>query len=192
MTALTLNLSPVVRLSDDDFYNLCQVNRDLRLERTVKGELVVMSPTGGEGGKGEADLITDLNIWNRFSGLGIVFSSSTGFKLPNGADRSPDAAWVKKERWEALTPQQRRKFPPLAPDFVIELRSATDELATLQQKMQEYMENGVSLGWLIDPQNRQVEVYRQGQPKQTLESPSSLSREDALPGFVLNLNRIFD
>jgi Uma2 family endonuclease len=191
MTALTLNLSPVVQLNDDNFYNLCQANRDLKLERTAKGELVVMSPTGGEGGKGEADLITDLNIWNRASNLGVVFSSSTGFKLPNGADRSPDAAWVRRERWEALSPQERRKFPPLAPDLVIELRSATDELEPLQQKMQEYMDNGVRLGWLINPQERQVEVYCQGQPKQTLDSPASLFGEDVLPGFVLNLSRIF-
>lgn len=191
MTALTLNLSPVVQLSDDDFYNLCQANRELKLERTAKGELVVMSPTGGEGGRQEADLIIDLGLWNRQTRLGIAFSSSTGFKLPNGAERSPDAAWVRLDRWEALSPQQRRKFPPLAPDFVIELRSATDELEPLQQKMQEYMDNGVRLGWLINPQQRQVEVYRQGQSKQTLDSPASLSGEDVLPGFVLNLSRIF-
>ncbi len=192
MTALTLNMSAVVQLSDDDFYNLCQANRELKLERTAKGELVVMAPTGGEGGIGEADLITDLNIWNRSSRLGVVFSSSTGFKLPNGANRSPDAAWVRQERWEALTQEQRRKFPPLSPDFVIELRSATDEVETLQVKMQEYMENGVRLGWLINPQQRQVEVYRQGQPKETLNSPSSLSEEDVLAGFILDLSRIFD
>jgi Uma2 family endonuclease len=185
-------MSAVVQLSDDDFYNLCQANRELKLERTAKGELVVMAPTGGEGGIGEADLITDLNIWNRSSRLGVVFSSSTGFKLPNGANRSPDAAWVRQERWEALTQEQRRKFPPLSPDFVIELRSATDEVETLQVKMQEYMENGVRLGWLINPQQRQVEVYRQGQPKETLNSPSSLSEEDVLAGFILDLSRIFD
>jgi Uma2 family endonuclease len=191
MTALTLNLSPVVQLSDDDFYTLCQANRDLRLERTAKGELVVMSPTGGESGHRNADLTIDLGLWNRQTELGITFDSSTGFKLPNGADRSPDAAWVRRERWQALSPQQRRKFPPLAPDFLIELRSATDELEPLQQKMQEYMDNGVQLGWLINPQQRQVEVYRQGQPKETLDSPVSLSGEDVLPGFVLNLSRIF-
>ncbi len=192
MTALTLNMSAVVQLSDDDFYNLCQANRDLKLERTAKGELVVMAPVGGEGGRQEADLIIDLGLWNHQTRLGVVFSSSTGFRLPNGANRSPDAAWVRKERWEALSQEQRRKFPPLAPDFVIELRSATDELEPLQVKMQEYMENGVRLGWLINPQQRQVEVYRQGQPKETLNSPNSLSGEDILPGFVLDLSRIFD
>lgn len=192
MTALTLNLSPVVQLTDDDFYNLCQANRDLKLECTAKGELVVMSPTGGEGGRQEADLIIDLGGWNRQTELGITFSSSTGFQLPNGAKRSPDTAWVRRERWDALTPAQRRKFPPLAPDFVIELRSATDELEPLQEKMQEYMDNGVRLGWLINPQLRQVEIYRQGQPKQILDSPSSLSGEDVLPGFVLHYSRIFD
>lgn len=179
-------------MNDDDFYSLCVGNPDLKLERTEKGELVVMSPTGGVGGRGEADLITDLNNWNRASGLGVVFSSSTGFKLPNGADRSPDAAWVRQERWEALTPQQRKKFPPLAPDFVIELRSATDDLEPLIAKMQEYMDNGVRMGWLINPQERAVEIYRQGQPKQTLEAPSTVSGEDVLPGFVLDLSRIFD
>ena len=190
MTVITLNLSPAIQLRDDDFFKLCQANRDLKLERTAKGELVVMSPTGGEGGKREADLIIDLGLWNRQTGLGIVFSSSTGFKLPNGADRSPDAAWVSQARWQALTEDQRRKFPPLAPDFIIELRSATDELETLQAKMQEYMENGVQLGWLINPQQRQVEVYGQGQPKQILDSPSSLSGENVLPGFVLDLSNI--
>ncbi|PSB43924.1 hypothetical protein C7B80_22355 [Cyanosarcina cf. burmensis CCALA 770] len=179
-------------MNDDDFYNLCQVNPNLKLERTSTGELVVMPPTGGEGGKGEADLIVDLGIWNRQTQLGIVFSSSTGFKLPNGAARSPDAAWVELSRWEALTPEQRRKFPPLAPDFVIELRSPTDELEPLQAKMQEYMDNGVRLGWLVNPQQRIVEVYRQGQPKQVLDSPSSLSGEEVLPGFVLDLSRIFE
>lgn len=191
MSALTLNLSPVIQLTDDAFYNLCRANPDLMLERTAEGELVIMSPTGGEGGKREADLITDLNIWNRQSQLGIVFSSSSGFKLPNGADRAPDAAWVKLERWQALTPEQRRKFPPLSPDFVIELRSATDELKLLQNKMQEYMDNRVRLGWLINPQVRQVEIYRLGQAVEVLASPKSLSGEEVLPGFVLDLSRIF-
>lgn len=190
MTALTLNLAPVIHLTDEQFYRLCQANRDIRFERTAKGELIVMAPTGGEGGKREADLTIDLGLWNRQTGLGVVFSSSTGFKLPNGADRSPDAAWVKLERWEALTLKQRHKFPRLAPDFVIELRSTSDELKPLQDKMQEYLENGVCLGWLINPQDQQVEIYRPGQTIEVLQSPITLSGEGVLLGFVLNLSQI--
>ncbi len=191
MTALTLNLSPVVQLNDDNFYNLCQANRDLKLERTAKGELVVMSPTGGEGGKGEADLITDLNIWNRASNLGVVFSSSTGFKLPNGADRSPDASWIRQDRWDALTPEQRKGFAPLCPDFVLELRSESDNMEPLRAKMREYMANGARLGWLIDRKNKKVEIYRQGQEVEVLDNPSTLSDEDVLPGFVLDLTEVW-
>ena len=191
MVALTVNLSPIFELTDDAFYQLCQNNPDVKFERTASGELVVMSPVGGEGGKREADLITDLNLWNRQANLGVVFSSSAGFKLPNGADRSPDAAWVKQARWDALTPEQQRRFPPIAPDFVIELRSETDDLETLRTKMREYMDNGVMLGWLINPQDRQVEIYRQEQPVEVLNAPDCLLGEDVLPGFVLDLSRIF-
>ena len=159
MSDLTvLNVPSTLKITGDTFYDLCQANPDLRLERTATGALIIMPPIGGEGSKREADLTTDLNLWNRQTQLGVVFSPSAGFKLPNGADRSPDAAWVTRERWEALTPQQRRKFPPLAPDFVIELRSASDSLHPLQEKMQEYQANGVRLGWLINPQARQVEI----------------------------------
>lgn len=191
MTAVTFNLSPPFELTDDAFYQLCRNNPDVKFERTAAGELVVMSPVGGEGGKREADLITDLNIWNRQAKLGVVFSSSAGFKLPNGADRSPDAAWVKQERWDALSPEQQRKFPPIAPDFVIELRSESDDLEELRAKMREYRDNNVILGWLINPKDQQVEVYRQGQPMQLLDAPESLSGEAILPGFNLELNRIF-
>lgn len=190
MTTVTVNLSPPFELTDDAFFQLCQNNPDVKFERTAAGELVVMSPVGGEGGKRKADLTFELVGWNRQSNLGIVFSSSAGFRLPNGADRSPDAAWVKQERWNALTPEQRRKFPPIAPDFVIELRSETDDLGTLQAKMREYMENGVVLGWLINPQNKQVEVYRQGTSVEVLNRPASLSGGNVLPGFVLDLSRI--
>jgi Uma2 family endonuclease len=191
MTAFTLNLSPTVELTDQQFYEICQNNRDLKFERNANGELIIMAPIGGESGRHEADLITDLNIWNRQTNLGVVLSSSTGFKLPNGADRSPDAAWVQLERWESLTPEQRRKYPPLCPDFVIELRSETDSLSVLQKKMQEYISNGARLGWLIDPRNRRVEIYRPHQAVEILESPTSLSGEDVLPGFILQLARIF-
>lgn len=190
MTALTLNLDPIIHLTDEQFYQLCQANRDVRFERTAKGELIVMPPAGGETSKRNADLNTDLSIWNRQAKLGVVFDSSGGFKLPNGAERSPDAAWVMSERWEALNPEQRRKFPPLAPDFVIELRSATDDLKQLQAKMQEYRENGVRLGWLINPQNQQVEIYGQERDVEVLLSPATLSGEDVLPGFELDLTQI--
>jgi Uma2 family endonuclease len=192
MSAVTVNLSPLFDLTDDAFYQLCRNNPDVKFERTAKGELIVMSPVGGEGGKREAELIIDLGIWNRRAKLGVVFSSSAGFKLPNGADRSPDAAWVRQERWDALTPQQQRKFPPIAPDFVIELRSESDELETLQSKMREYMENDVLLGWLINPKDQQVEVYRQGQPVEILNAPEILSAEDVLPGFRLELSQILN
>lgn len=192
MTAVTVNLSPVFELTDESFYQLCRNNPDVKFERTATGELVIMSPVGGEGGQREADLITDLNLWNRQAKLGVVFSSSAGFKLPNGADRYPDAAWIRQDRWDALTPEQRRTFPPIAPDFVIELRSETDDLETLRAKMQEYLSNGVVLGWLINPKAQQVEIYRQGQPVETLTSPECLSDKSLLPGFSLELNRIFD
>lgn len=191
MTAITFNLSPPFELTDDAFHQLCRNNPDVKFERTATGDLVVMSPVGGEGGRREADLITDLNIWNRQAKLGVVFSSSAGFKLPNGADRSPDAAWVRQERWHALSPEQQRKFPPIAPDFVIELRSESDDLEELRAKMGEYMDNGVFLGWLINPKAQQVEVYRQGQPVELLDAPESLSGGVILPGFNLELNRIF-
>jgi Uma2 family endonuclease len=190
-SAITLDLTPFVQLSDDQFYQLCQNHRELKFERTAQGELVIVAPVGGEGGSWEADLIGDLVYWNRRTKLGKVFSSSTCFKLPNGADRSPDAAWVSSERWSQLTAKQQKKFPPLCPDFVIELRSESDALEPLQRKMQEYVDNGLHLGWLVNPQQRQVEVYRANQDKQVLENPTQLSGEDVLPGFVFNLSLLW-
>ncbi len=183
---IVLNLKNV-DLSDEQFYQLCLDNQNWQLERTVKGELVIMSPVGGVSGNREADLITDLNLWNRQTQLGRVFSSSTIFRLPEGGDRSPDAAWVANERWESLTPEEQEKFPPICPDFVIELRSRTDSLSQLQEKMQEYLNSGLRLGWLINPQAQQVEIYRPNQTVEIVELPVSLSGEDTLPGFVLNL-----
>jgi Uma2 family endonuclease len=183
---IILNLKNV-GLSDEQFYQLCLVNQNWQLERTVKGELVIMSPVGGVSGNREADLITDLNLWNRQTQLGRVFSSSTIFRLPEGGDRSPDAAWVANERWESLTPEEQEKFPPICPDFVIELRSRTDSLSQLQEKMQEYLNSGLRLGWLINPQAQQVEIYRPNQTVEIVQLPVSLSGEDTLPGFVLNL-----
>jgi Uma2 family endonuclease len=192
MMALTLNLDPIIRLTDEQFYQLCQANRDVRFERTAAGELIIMSPTGGETGKRSGDIFGELWSWNKQQKLGIVFDSSTGFHLPNGSDRSPDAAWVKLERWESLTPEQRQTFPPLAPDFVVELRSASDDLKPLQEKMQEYISNGVRLGWLINPKDQRVEIYRSGQATEVLQSPTKLSGEDVLLGFVLDLRQILD
>jgi Uma2 family endonuclease len=191
MASIVLNLTPFVELSDDQFYQLCQNHRDLKFERTAQGELVIVTPVGGEGGSREADLIGDLVYWNRRTQLGKVFSSSTCFKLPNGADRSPDAAWVTLERWNQLTPEQQKKFPPICPDFVIELRSESDTLESLQQKMQEYLSNGLRLGWLVNPQKRQVEIYRANQDKQVLENPKQLDGEDVLPDFVFELSLVW-
>lgn len=187
MSAVTLNLDPITRLTREQFYALCQANPDVPLERSAKGELIVVSPVGGVGGSQEADLITDLSIWNRQTQLGKVFSSSTIFSLPQGGDRSPDAAWVSLERWNDLTLAQQQGFPPLCPDFVIELRSPSDRLRPLQEKMQEYLANGLRLGWLIDPQGKQVEIYRPQQAVEVVSLPASLSGEDVLPNFVLYL-----
>jgi len=191
MNAYTIKLDPVVALTDEAFYRLCRANPDVKFERSPQGELIVMSPTGGEGGRRNADITTDLNLWNRHSQLGYTFDSSTGFQLPNGATRSPDAAWIARDRWEALSPEAREKFPPIAPDFLIELRSATDALPELQAKMREYQENGVQLGWLLNPQDQQVEIYRLEQATEILQSPQTLSGESVLPDFVLSLERIF-
>ncbi|NEP19036.1 MAG: Uma2 family endonuclease [Leptolyngbya sp. SIO4C1] len=187
MSSIVLDLSPFIQLSDEQFYQLCQNHRDIKFERNASGELIIMPPVGGESGSREADLITDLTIWNRRTQLGLVFSSSTCFRLPNGANRSPDAAWVAIDRWQQLTPEQQKRFPPLCPDFVIELRSQSDLLQPLQIKMQEYLENGLRLGWLINPQARQIEVYRAHQPRSVLENPEVLSGEAVLPGFEMSL-----
>lgn len=191
MTPFTIAIDPVGVLTDDAFYQLCLANPEIKFERSAKGELIVMPPTGGESGRRNADITIDLGVWNRQKRLGYTFDSSTCFKLPNGAERSPDAAWIERSRWNALSPEERTKFPPLAPDFVIELRSATDSLAPLQAKMREYQENGVRLGWLINPQDKTVEIYRLGQAVEVKESIASLSGEDVLPGFTLELDRIF-
>jgi Uma2 family endonuclease len=190
MSPLTIKLDPLT-LSDKQFYQLCQNNRDLRFERNRQGDLMIMPPTGGETGNRNAKIIVKLGIWTEQNGTGIFFDSSTGFKLPNGADKSPDAAWIALEKWNTLTIEQRQGFVPLCPDFVIELRSKSDNLKVLQEKMQEYLENGTRLGWLINRQDRQVEIYRQGQTVEVLENPNSLSGESILPSFVLDLGTIW-
>jgi Uma2 family endonuclease len=187
MTLQVSHMPTSAPLTSDQFYDLCRANPDYRMERTAQGDLVFMAPTGGETGIHNASLISRFVVWNEKTELGFVFDSSTGFHLPNGADRSPDVAWVERDRWNRLTPAQREKFPPLAPDFVLELMSPSDSLEEAQSKMEEYMENGVCLGWLLNRKAKQVEIYRLGQPKEVLQAPLSLSGEDILPGFVLNL-----
>ncbi|MBE7385491.1 MAG: Uma2 family endonuclease [Leptolyngbya sp. SIO1E4] len=190
MMSLTLELqSADIDLSDEQFYRLSQANRDLRLERTADGKLILMPPTGWETGNRNSRLVQQLGNWADADGTGLVFDSSTGFKLPNGAIRSPDAAWVKRDRLEALNPDPD-KFLPLCPDFVIELRSASDMLSDVQAKMQEYLENGLRLGWLINPQDQQVEVYSCDRAVQVLDSPTKLSAEPILPGFILDLTHV--
>jgi Uma2 family endonuclease len=190
MTALILQLPMTLKFSDEKFEQLVAANQDLRLELSSSGELVIMSPTGGETGNRNFDLLGQLWFWNRQNNLGKAFDSSTGFKLPNGATRSPDASWIKQERWDILTPQQRKKYLPLCPDFAIELVSESDDLADTQAKMREYIQNGLHLGWLINPQDKQVEIYRSNQEVEILSSPTSLSGEDVLPGFILDLANI--
>ncbi|MFO5494074.1 MAG: Uma2 family endonuclease [Cuspidothrix sp.] len=184
---LTLNIN----LTDEQFFQLCQNNRDLRFERTAVGELIIMPPTGSDTGNRNFDIAVELGIWNKQTKLGKGFDSSTGFKLSNGKDVSPDVAWIKKERWDSLNPEQQNKFAPIAPDFIIELRSPSDNLKPLQEKMEEYIENGVKLAWLIDIKQRKVYIYRPSQLVEELDNPQRLSGEDILPGFVLHLIEIW-
>jgi len=194
MDVVTITLPPslelTIELTDEQFFQLCQDNRDFRFERTASGELIIMPPTGSDTGRRNVKITTQLEVWSSQNNLGVAFDSSSGFKLPNGADRSPDASWVKRERWDALTPEQQERFAPLCPDFVVELRSPSDSLEKVRQKMREYMDNGARLGWLINPKNQQVEIYRPNQDVEMLQSPATLSGEDVLPGFVLELKPI--
>jgi Uma2 family endonuclease len=191
MTAVILQIPQSLKFTDDKFVEMVAANKDLRLELSAQGELSIMSPTGGETGDRNLELGGQVWFWNRQNGLGKAFDSSTGFKLPNGATRSPDVSWIKIERWNALTPEQRKRFLPLCPDFVIELVSESDDLADTQAKMREYIANGLRLGWLINPKNKQVEIYRPNQEIEVLQSPANLSGEDVLPGFILDLQPIF-
>jgi len=179
-----------IELNDEQFFQICQNNRDLQFERAATGELIIMPPTGSDTSHRNIDIAYQLQGWSRQNNLGIAFDSSGGFKLPNGAERSPDASWVRIDRWNALTPEQQQRFAPLSPDFVIELRSPSDSLEKLRTKMREYIENGTRLGWLIDRKNQQVEIYRPNQAVEIIASPTHLSGEDVLPGFVLNLQQI--
>ncbi|MDY6901332.1 MAG: Uma2 family endonuclease [Cyanobacteriota bacterium] len=179
------------KVTHEQFKELATTNRDVRLERTATGELRIKPWFGGEAGAKSANISGQLWIWNRQTKLGIAFNSSTGFHLPNSAIRSPDASWIKLERWEALTSEERKGFAPICPDFVVELRSASDNMKPLREKMQEYIENGAKLGLLVDRKNRKVEIYRQGFDVEVLDNPASFSGENILPGFVLDLAEVW-
>lgn len=188
MTAITINFNNIIKLTDNQFYQLCQDNPDIKFERNQWGELIIMPPTGGETGNRNSEMNAEFVIWNRQTKLGKVFDSSTCFKLPNNSERSPDVSWIQIDRWNSLSQEQQEKFPPIAPDFVLELMSPSDRLKDTQEKMQEYMAAGVKLGWLLNRKTRRVEIYRQGKEVEVLDSPKSLSGEDVLPGFVLDLS----
>lgn len=190
---LVLRLTPTMRqISDREFSEFCHLNRELRIERTAEGDLVIMPPTGGGTGRRNSRLNQRLANWAEADGTGTTFDSSTGFSLPSGAKRSPDAAWMLLSRWEALTVEEQEEFPPICPDFVAELRSRSDPLETLQAKMEEYLASGARLGWLIDPIQRCVYVYRPGMPVERRENPRQIAGDPLLPGFVLDLEEIWE
>lgn len=189
---LVLQMGPVLgRLSESEFFDFCQLNRELRIERSHDGELIIMPPASSDSGRRNLSLAAQLWIWSQRDGTGESFDSSAGFRLPNGATRSPDAAWIKRERWDALTADEQEEFAPLAPDFVAELRSKTDSLRGLRAKMREYIENGVRLAWLIDPTRQRVEVFRPGRQPEPIDHPTQLIADPELPGFVLDLRQVW-
>jgi Uma2 family endonuclease len=189
---LVLHFQPILkRLDDEVFYEFCRANDEWRIERTAEGDIII-PPAGGKTGIRNSKLIAQLVVWNEADGRGQVFDSSTIFLLPNGAQRSPDLAWVRNERWQSLTDEQQEKFPPLCPDFVAELRSRTDALKTLQAKMQEYIDNGAQLGWLIDPTERRLHIYRPNAAVEITNNPQSVSGEKVLPGFTLDVQSLWD
>ncbi len=190
--SITINLKPTFDLTDDTFMEICHYNKEINFEKTAKGDLIIMSPTGSETGYKNSSLLGQLWNWNYQKKLGKTFDSSTGFKLPNGATRSPDVSWIKKERWETLTKDEKRKFAPICPDFVIELLSVNDDWDEGKSKMQEYLENGIKLGWLIDSEKKKVAIYRADQEIEILDQPQSLLGENILPEFVLDLTDIFE
>lgn len=197
---IVLLLPPTMDMTDEQFFEFCQINRDLRIERNKFGEISIMYPTGSETGNREGNIFGQLWVWSEQDGTGITFSSSSGFKLSTGAERSPDASWIKLERWNALLPEQQQRFAPICPDFVVELRSPSDNLkpspdgdaTRIQEKMAEYMrEPGIQLGWLIDRKNRKVYIYRPSVPEECLDNPATVSGNQVLPGFILNMSKVW-
>lgn len=188
---IVVHTSPVLELDDDQFFQLAQLNRDLRMERTAKGELVIIPPTEWETGDRNSEIGMQLRAWAKKIGGGRVVDSSTGYRMPNSAIRSPDASWVSQKRLEEILPQQRKKYLPLCPDFVVELKSPTDNLADLQEKMQEWIDNGAQLAWLIEPESKRVYVYRPNANIEILENTNSISGEPLLENFVLDLTQIW-
>ncbi len=192
LSQLILQLRPAIDISDNQLYEFCRINRDLRIERTAEGKLLIMSPTGGETSRQNVKLVVALENWAEKDGSGIVTESSGGFILPNGAMRAPDAAWTKRSRYCKLGDEERRKFLPLCPDFVAEIRSPSDQLAALEKKMAEYIANVVSLWWLVDPDAGVVYVYRHGRPVERFETPTAVSGEEILPGFEFHPKKLWD
>ena len=189
---MLVNLKAIApKVTDSELERLSAENPETKFETNSEGHLLIMSPTGSESGRKNGKLLIRIGIWNEREKLGEVFDSSTGFKLSNGATKSPDVSWIENSRWQAIPKEQQNKFAPIDPDFVIELLSPSDDLPQLQQKMKEYMDCGVKLGWLINPEARQVEIYRQGQDKEVLDTPKTLSGESILPKLVLDLSTIF-
>lgn len=190
-TPLTVNFPSLVQMTNEQFYEFCQANGDLRIERTANGEVIIMPPAFSDTGNRNFNIAAQLGNWTEQDGTGIGFDSSTGFTLPNGAMRSPDASWIELKRWNALTDAQKASFAPICPSFVIELRSSSDRLIKLQEKMQEYIDNGASLGWLIDRQNRKVYIYRPNREVEILDNPEAVNGNPELPGFVLRMTKIW-
>jgi Uma2 family endonuclease len=191
--AIVLHFGPFMqKLSDEDFFEFCQLNRELRMERTKEGDLIIMPPTGSKTGGSNFTLAVKFGVWVEKDGTGKGFDSSTGFTLPNGAERSPDLSWMRIGRWNALSDDEQKRFAPICPDFVVELRSESDSLDTLKAKMEEYIENGAQLGWLIDPFEKNVYIYRQKSTVECLEHPDTVSGEPLLKGFVLKMEEIWD
>ncbi|VEP18167.1 conserved hypothetical protein [Hyella patelloides LEGE 07179] len=193
MNTYTFNLKLSTEpITDEHFQQLCALNPELKLETNSQGELIIMSPTGSNTGRRNSDLVGQFWYWNKQSKSGVVFDSSTGFTLPNSAKRSPDVSWITIDRWHSLTKEEQEGFAPIAPDFVLELKSPTDSLVTLQKKMEGYINNGVRLGWLINPQSKQVEIYQPGKAKELLEHPNTIANNDILPGLVVELDAIWE